>query len=463
MNAFDGDSEDHKNFDAEGFGCNVTGMTQEILIKNAQVWISADREIVRDGSVLIRDGRIARAGRFHARADTVIDADGSLVMPGFVQGHVHLCQTIFRGGAEDMPLLPWLTKYIWSLEAAHDEDSLRASALLACAELIKGGTTSFLSMETVHHTGVAFQTVSDVGLMGVISHCLMDESGGYKPLAVDTDDALADCDLLLDRWRDHDALRLAVAPRFALSCTGDNMRAAAAYARDRGVLLHTHASEQVTEVELVRERTGMYNVEYLHSIGLTGKDVCLAHCVHTQPEERRILAETDTRVLHCPSANLKLGSGIAPIPEYLRSGMTVAIGADGAPCNNRLDMFMEMREAALLQKIRLGPHALPARDIVRMATEGGATALMWSDEIGTLEEGKRANLILVAQDSVHVLPSEDPAGNLVYANDANDVVMTIVNGRILYEDGKLTTIDEDKLKEQVRKQRKKLFERAGLG
>ena len=142
--------------------------------------------------------------------------------------------------------------------------------------------------------------------------------------------------------------------------------------------------------------------------------------------------------------------------------MTVAIGADGAPCNNRLDMFLEMREAGLLQKIRLGPRALPARDIVRMATEGGAKALMWSDEMGTLEEGKRANLILVSQDSVHVLPSEDPAGNLVYANEASDVAMTIVNGRILYEDGKLTTIDEDKLKDKVREQRKKLFERAGL-
>ena len=437
-------------------------MTQEILIKNAQLWISADREIVREGSVLIRDGRIARVGRFHARAEVVIDADGCLVMPGFIQGHVHLCQTLFRGGAEDLPLLPWLTKYIWSLEAAHDEDSLWASALLACAELIRGGTTAFLSMETVHHTNVAFRAVAETGLMGVISHCLMDESGGYQPLAVDIDDGLADCDLLRERWKDNDRLRLAVAPRFVLSCTGDHLREAAAYARDQGLLLHTHASEQVTEVELVRERTGKYNIEYLHSLGLTGNDVCLAHCVHTQPHERQILAETGTRVLHCPSANLKLGSGIAPIPEYLQSGLIVAIGADGAPCNNRLDMFMEMREAGLLQKIRLGPRALPARDIVRMATESGAKALGWSDEMGTLEEGKRANLILVSQDSMHVLPSTDVAGNLVYANDASDVLMTLVNGKILYEDGHLTTIDEDKLKDEVRRQRKKLFERAGL-
>jgi 5-methylthioadenosine/S-adenosylhomocysteine deaminase len=435
---------------------------REILIRNAKVWISADGEAVRDGGVLIRDGRIVRVGRFHARAETVIDADGCLVMPGFIQGHIHLCQTLFRGAAEDMPLLPWLTKYIWSLEAAHDEDSLRASVLLACAELIRGGTTAFLSMETVRHTHVAFQAVSDVGLMGVISHCLMDKSGRCEALAVDIEDALADCDLLLERWKERDGLRLAVAPRFALSCKGETMRAAAEYARARGLLLHTHASEQATEVELVRDLTGLGNIEYLRSVGMTGQDVCLAHCVHTQPHEQRILAETDTRVLHCPSANLKLGSGVAPIPEYLQSGITVALGADGAPCNNRLDMFLEMRAAGLLQKIRLGPRALPARDIVRMATEGGAKALMWGDEMGTLTVGKRANLILVSQDSAHVLPSEDPASNLVYANEASDVVMTIVNGRILYEEGHLTTIDEEKLKSEVRKQKKKLFERAGL-
>ena len=436
--------------------------SRDLLIRNARVWPSAFDKVIEDGSVLVRNGRIARVGRFRARAETVVDADGCLVMPGLVQGHVHLCQTLFRGGAEDMPLLPWLTEYIWMLEAAHDEASIRASAQLACAELIRGGTTAFLSMETVRHTGETFRAVEESGLMGVISHCLMDESGGYAPLAVDIEDSLAECELLLNQWREHENLRLAVAPRFALSCTPENMRRAAEYARDRGLLLHTHASEQVQEVEIVRKRTGMFNVEFLHSVGLSGPDVCLAHCVHTEPHERHLLRETDTRVLHCPSANLKLGSGIAPVPEYLQSKVTVAIGADGAPCNNRLDLFLEMREAGLLQKIRRGPEALPAREIVRMATEGGARALGWGDQMGTLEEGKRANLILVEQDGVHVLPSEDPAANVVYANEASDVVMTIVNGKILFEDGSFTTIDMEKLTADVKKQRKKVFARAGL-
>ncbi len=438
-------------------------MGRELLIKNARVWPAAGQPVIEKGSVLVRDGRIAKVGRFSARADEVVDADGQLLMPGLIQGHIHLCQTIFRGAGEDMPLLPWLRNVIWPLEAAHDEESIRASALLACAEMIRGGTTAFLSIETVRHTEHAFRAVHDAGLMGVIGHCLMDMTGGYRPLSVEIDDALADLDVLQERWGEHPRLRVGVAPRFALSCSGKNMRKAADYAREHGLLLHTHSSEQVAEVELVRERTGKYNIDYLHSVGLSGPDVCLAHCVHTQPEERELLRETGTKVLHCPSANFKLASGIAPIPEYLKMGITVSIGADGTPCNNRLDQFMEMREAGLMQKIRLGAEALPARDVVMMATEGGAKTLGWEKEMGTLEVGKRANMIIVNQDSVHTIPSTDPATNVVYSNNACDVLMTIVDGRILYEDGQLTTIDEDNLRADVRRHRAKLMKRAGLG
>lgn len=437
-------------------------MSKELLIKNGLVWAAADREPIEGGSVLVRDGRIVKVGKFKARAEVVVDAGGALVMPGFIQGHIHLCQTIFRGAAEDLHLLPWLRNYIWPLEAHHDEDSIYASAMLACAEMIRSGTTAFLSIETIRHTSASFEAVAKAGLMGVIGHCLMDKTGGYDPLSVDIEDSIADLDILRDRWGSHDRLRLAVAPRFALSCSGKNMRVAADYAREFGLLLHTHASEQIPEVELVLDRTGMHNINYLHSVGLSGPDVCLAHCVHTTHEERMLLKETDTKVLHCPSANLKLGSGIAPIPEYLDMGITVSIGADGTPCNNRLDQFMEMREAGLLQKIRLGPESLSARNVVKMATEGGARTLGWDKEMGTLDEGKRANIILVDQEDFHTLPSTVPATNIVYSNTASDVMMTIVDGEILYEDGHLTKVDEDKLRANVKKERKKLFQRAGI-
>ncbi|HMO51857.1 MAG TPA: amidohydrolase family protein [Kiritimatiellia bacterium] len=437
-------------------------MTGDILIRNALVWPSADRDALEGGSVLIRDGRIVEAGRFSARAHTVIDADGCLVMPGLIQGHIHMCQTLLRGIAEDLALLPWLRGYIWPSEAAHQPESIRASALLTCAELIRGGTTAFLSIETTRHTDDTFQAVHEAGLAGAIGHCLMDETGGYPPIAVDNRDALAYCDVLLDRWGDHPRLKLAVAPRFVLSCSESNMRDACAYARSRGLLLHTHSSEQQEEITLVKERTGRCNICYLNDVGLTGADVGLAHCVHVRPEERRFLVETGTHVLHCPSANFKLASGIAPIPEYLAQDINVAIGGDGAPCNNRLDQFLEMRLAGMMQKIRLGPEALSARAIVKMATEGGAKLLGWENEMGTLDPGKRANLILVDQSGFHTLPSTDPATNVVYSCTANDVVMTMVDGKILYEDGHLTTIDEDKLKADVRRERKKLLERAGL-
>lgn len=437
-------------------------MAKEVLIRNGRVWPAADQPVIEGGSVLVRDGRIVKIGKFTARTARVIDARGCLVMPGLIQSHIHLCQTLFRGAAEDLALLPWLRHFIWPLEAAHTPESLHASASLACAELVRGGTTAFFSMETVRHTASVFQAVEESGLMGQIGHCLMDDTGGYKPLSVKVEDGLEELDELQARWGRHDLLRPAVAPRFALSCSGPNMKAASEFARAHHLRLHTHASEQREEVELVLERTGMHNIKYLHSVGLTGPDVGLAHCVHTEMDERSLLRETRTHVLHCPSANLKLASGIAPIPEYLESGIHVSLGADGAPCNNRLDLFMEMREAALLQKIRLGPEALAARAVVKMATEGGAHALGWEKEMGTLAVGKRANLILVDQSDFAVLPSPDPATSVVYSNCARDVKLTMVNGEILYAEGELKRVDEEKLKDRVRDQRKKLFRRARL-
>ena len=438
-------------------------MGERLLIRNALLWTGADRAPIPDGGVLVEGGRIAAAGRrLRARAEARIDAGGALLMPAFVQTHLHLCQTLFRGAAEDETLLPWLNRFIWPLEAAHDEDSIRASARLACAELIRGGTTTFLSMETVRHTDAVFEAVAETGLRGFIGHCLMDETGGYPPLAVPVEDSLADCELLLQRWRAHPRLGLAVAPRFALSCSETSLREAAAYARDRRLPLHTHSSEQTAEVELVLRRTGRRNVEYLHAVGISGPTAALAHCVHLDDAERRRLQETGTRVLHCPSANAKLGSGIAPVPELLAMGVCVSIGADGAACNNRLDMFAEMRMAGLAQKLRLGPRALPAREIVRMATEYGARALGLDSEIGTLDPGKRADLILVDLSGAHVTPSEDPAATLVYAARASDVVLTMADGRILFENGRLTAFDEEEALAEARAQRRRVFRRAGL-
>lgn len=438
-------------------------MERTILIKNARLWPDVTGPLLENGRVLIRGSRIAKIGDFHARADEIIDADGCYVLPGLIQTHLHCCQTLFRGAAENLALLPWLQRRIWPLEAAHDPDTMRISTRITAAELIRGGVTAALTFETVRHTEVVGDTLLESGLMAIVSHCLMDETSGYEPLRVPIEDALADCELLLERWRGRDGLRLAVAPRFALSCTADALREAVRYARSRGLLLHTHCAEQIQELEYLRRRTGMGNVEYLHSLGLTGPDVCLAHCVHVSPQELEILKRTDTRVLHCPSANMKLGSGIAPIPDYLEAGLTVSLGSDGAACNNRLDLFMEMRMAGLLQKLNRGPQALPARDLLQMTTLSAARTLGWQDEMGTLAPGKRANLILVDPGRPNALPSEDPATTIVYACAASDVALTMVNGRILYdESGGFTTVDIDRLRHDAILQRKRLWERCSI-
>lgn len=437
-------------------------MERTVLIHNAKIWPDISGPVLDGARLLVRGERIERIGRIHARADETIDAGGCYLLPGLIQTHLHCCQALFRGAAEDLRLLPWLHRRIWPLEAAHDEDSIRASTQLACAEMLRGGVTAALTIETVRHTGTVIETLRQAGLMAMVSHCLMDETGGYEPLSVPIGDALADCDTLLDRWGADPLVRLAVAPRFALSCSADAMREAAAYARARGLRIHTHCAEQVQEVEFVRRRTGMGNVEYLHRLGLTGPDVCLAHVVHVSDAEKDLLAGTGTRILHCPSANMKLGSGIAPIPEYLEAGLTVSLGSDGAPCNNRLDLFAEMRTAGLLQALRLGPGTLPARDLLRMATIEAARALGWDDEMGTLEPGKRANLVLIDPSRPHALPSVDPAATLVYACAASDVALTMVNGRVLFDENGLSGVDEERLGPIAFEQRRRVFRRARL-
>lgn len=438
-------------------------MERTILIRNARLWPDVTGPIQGNGSVLVRGSRIEKVGSFHARADEIIDADGCFLLPGLIQTHLHCCQTLFRGAAEDLPLLPWLRHRIWPMEAAHDPESLRVSTRIAAAEMIRGGVTAAFTFETVRHTATVGDTLHEAGLMAVVSHALMDETGGYEPLVVPLEDALADCELLLEHWRGKDGLRLAVAPRFALSCSADALREAARYARSRGLLLHTHCAEQVQEVEYVRRRTGMGNFEYLHSLGMTGPDVCLAHCVHLTPAERDLLQETDTRVLHCPSTNLKLGSGIAPVPDFLKDGVVVSLGSDGAACNNRLDLFEEMRMAGLLQKLSRGPECLPARDILRMATISAAKTLGWQEEMGTLVPGKRANLILVDAGRPNTLPPGDPAATLVYACSASDVALTMVNGKILYDEaGGYTTIDVERLRRDATVQSKRLRERSAI-
>ncbi len=422
------------------------------------------------GDLLVRDGRIASMGpdaRHDARGVTrVLDARGCAVMPGLVQAHVHLCQVLFRGMADDLPLLDWLRRRIWPLEAAHDARSLRASADLGIAELLRGGTTTVLDMGTVHHHDAVFEALRDAGLRAVSGKTMMDAADPTIPdgLRERTDESLRASDALCHRWhRAADGrLRYAYSPRFILSCTTELLRGVALHARARGAMIHTHAAEHPDERAAVNLLHGADDVDVLASLGIAGPDVVLAHGVQLTPKQRRRMAADGTRVCHCPSANMKLGSGVAKLTKMRDAGMIVGLGADGAPCNNNLDGWVELRHAALLAK-RLGDTtALPAREALRLATIDGARALGLDGEVGSLEVGKRADVIAVALDGLHAEPGGSPEAKLVYAAQSRDVRHVLVDGRTLVHDGGLTTLDARAVLATARSEAVKVAARAGV-
>jgi 5-methylthioadenosine/S-adenosylhomocysteine deaminase len=350
-------------------------------------------------------------------------------------------------------LIDWLKKRVWPMEAAHSADSLYASARLGVAELIRGGTTCALTMETVHHTEQVFRAVEESGFRATIGKCMMDK-GDEVPgeLREATSDSIEESLALIERWngRAGGRIRACFAPRFAVSCTRELLERVAELSRERGVMVHTHASENRDEIEMVERETGRRNIEYLNDVGLAAPHVLLAHCVHLDDGELDILRATGTHVAHCPSSNLKLGSGLARVTEMIERGISVSLGADGAACNNRLDMFTEMRTAALIQKSLRGPQALPALTALRLATIDGARALGLGEEIGSLEVGKRADMILVNLDDFHMTPRPDLVSTIVYAAEAGDVDTVIIDGRVVMRDGILTTLDKRAVIQQAR-------------
>ena len=419
-----------------------------ILIKNGTVVTMDSRDSIVRGDVLIVDGRIKHVGGSGQPADTVIDASDCAVIPGFVQTHIHLCQTIFRGAADDLALIDWLKQRVWPMEAAHSASSITASARLGIAELIKGGTTCALTMETVNHTSEVFKVVEESGFRATLGKCMMDKGDEVPPaLQEQTANSIDESLSLLDAWhgKANGRIRYCFAPRFAISCTRELLEKVADLARARGVMVHTHASENRTECELVQQESGVRNIVYLDSVGLTGRHVALAHCVHLNVDEIDILKTTGTNVVHCPSSNLKLGSGIAPIAKLLEEGVSVSLGADGAACNNRLDMFTEMRTAALLQKVLHGPEVLPASRVLRMATIDGAKALGLDADIGSLEVGKRADVSVIRLDRLHSTPVSDVVSALVYSAEADDVESVIIDGEVVMKERSLMTLDESEI------------------
>jgi 5-methylthioadenosine/S-adenosylhomocysteine deaminase len=435
---------------------------ERLLLRGGTVLTMDPRRTVLRGDVLVADGRIQKVGKsLRAAGATVLDCGGKVVLPGLVQAHVHLCQVLFRNHADGLELLDWLAQHIWPYEAAHDARSLGFSARLGIAELLLGGTTSILDMATVHHTEAVLRAAEESGIRYTGGKCLMDAAEG--PLHEETTASLRETQALGQKW--HGAadgrIRWALCPRFVLSCTQELLHEVRRLSEEHGWLVHTHASENRGEVALVRERTGRDNVQYFDELGLCGPRTVLAHCVHVTGPEMQTLARTGTSAVHCPGANLKLASGYAPVPELLAAGVNVALGGDGAPCNNTLDAFHEMRLAATLHLPRAGPRSMPAAEVLAMATIRGARALGLQDEIGSIEAGKKADLTVVDLAGPHCQPAgPDPHATVVYCARAGDVTDVLVDGRVVVRNRKLRTLDAAKLAAAAPAEMRRLLARA---
>lgn len=423
-----------------------------ILIQNAEIITMNEECDIVYGDLLIEGNKISKIGKNlsdHFTAETeIIHADGKTVLPGFVQTHIHLCQTLFRGQADDMELLDWLKKKLWPLEAAHDKESLYYSAMLGLGELIQGGTTTIMDMETVNHTDSAFEAMAQSGIRALSGKVMMDLGDDLPPALLEkTEDSISQSVDLLKKWHGHDNGRIqyVFCPRFVVSCTEELLKQVRDLSQKYNVFVHTHASENREEVRIVEERHGMRNVEYLDHIGLANERLVLAHCIWLNEREKQIINDRKVKMTHCPGSNLKLASGIADVYELSQNGSSISLGADGAPCNNNLNMFNEMRLAALLPKPYHGSTSMPAGEVLKMATIGGAKAVGLEEEIGSIEEGKKADLFLLNLRDFHSFPSEtvDPISRVVYSASSHDVETTIIDGRVVMKDRQLKTINKE--------------------
>lgn len=435
-------------------------MSSTLIRGGKLVTMNAKREVL-SADLRFRHGFIVEIGRdLKSEAhEQLIDATECFVIPGLIQAHTHLVQTLFRGMADDLELLDWLKLKIWPMENAHDEASIRASARIGLLELQLTGTTSILDMGTVRLHEHVFDEADKSGMRYWGGNCLMDLKSASGPLYREREDSLKYSRKLIKDWHKKGLLQYAVSPRFAISCTDKILKECKKLQQEHDLVFHTHASENKQEVALVKKRTGLPNVQFLKKMGCLHSKSVIAHGIHLNNSEITDMVKNKAGLAHCPSSNLKLASGIARIQLYRKKGMKIALGYDGAPCNNMMDAFAEIRLAALLQKPLFGPTALPAQEAFELATIGGAHVLNSEDKTGSLEIGKRADVVVVRRDHPAVATVEDPYSALVYSCTGRDVRDVWIDGKLIVRDGQHQIYNAEKVKAEARDQIKKLLQR----
>ncbi|MGQ9643341.1 MAG: amidohydrolase family protein, partial [Ignavibacterium sp.] len=387
------------------------------------------------------------------------------IIPGFVQTHVHLCQTLFRGLADDLQLLDWLQYRIFPYENAHDKNSLRASVKVGINELLRGGTTCILDMGTLRHQEIIFDELIKSGLRAFAGNCLIDENDLFPQFKSTTQEQIDYTYSLAKEFhnKENGRIKFGFAPRFVLSCSEELLKESFNMKKDfDGAVYHTHSSENKNEIAEVRKRYGKENIEYFHSIETIDDHSVFAHCIHTTENEIKLMKESGLRVAHCPSSNLKLASGIANIPRYLKEGISVSLGADGAPCNNNLSVLTEMRLAALIQKPLYDASVMDAKTVFKLATIEGAKALHLENEIGSIEPGKKADIVLMNLNSSFNSYFDSDASifsDIVYSSGINNIHSVIVEGKWLVREYQSLIYDETEIVRESNSELQKLLKR----
>lgn len=417
------------------------------------VTMDGTNDVIENGAVAVKDGAIVAVGtdaEIAAAYDAkeIVSGDNRVLMPGFVNGHTHTAMVLFRGMADDLALMTWLQEYIFPMEGRYvDPAFIEVGSELACWEMIQGGTTSFVDM--YFYPEVIAGVVDRCGLRAVIAAPMIDfPSPGFGGW----DDSYAAGVKFVEDWQGkHSRITPALAPHAPYTVSKEHLAQVTAKAKELGAPISIHIAEDKAELKTVGDKYGITSVELMQEVGMTDVTTVAAHVVWPTESDMKTLAASKVGAIHNPTSNLKTAAGIAPIPAMLAAGVKVGLGTDGAASNNDLDMWEELRLAALLHKGAGGdPTVVPARAALNMATAGGAEAVGLGDVTGSLEAGKRADMIQVSLDSLRLSPLYDVMSQLVYAAGARDVVTTIVDGKLLMADGKVLTVDENALRAKVK-------------
>lgn len=421
----------------------------DILIKDGYIiTMDAQRRILERGSVAIKGDKITAVGKdVQERADTVIDARGKAVLPGLINAHTHLSMTLLRGVADDMPLMEWLETKIWPIEKNLTAQDSYLGALLGCLEMIKSGTTCFAD-QYFFMQDVA-RAVEEAGLRAMLSYGIIEMDDPKR-----RESELRAGEKLVKTCQGAAGGRIQTmfGPHAAYTCSPECLMQVKELAKKYKVGIHTHISETQDEVDKITKKYGKRPVEHLDSIGFLGPEVLAAHCIWLTEKEIAVIRKQGVKPVHNPVSNMKTASGVAPVPEMLAAGIPVALGTDGAASNNSLDMFSEMKFAALLSKAhKLDPTALPAQVVLEMATINGAITLGLQDKIGSLEVGKKADIVMVDMKKPHLAPLHNVISHLVYSAVGGDVDTVVVDGKVLMRERGVLTLEEVKVLEETQK------------